>query len=282
MWRHRRAWSFCAELMDLNDAFGIKSSFHIIPERRYRVVEPVLEAIRKRGFEIDVHDLNHDGLLMCDREEFHRRAERINAYGKQFGAQGFRSAVMYRNVDWYDELDFAYDMSIPNVAHLDPQQGGCCTVLPFFVGKMLELPLTTTQDYSLFHILNRYSIELWKTQIALIREKHGLISFIVHPDYNIDRTARGVYSELLKYLADLQAQGQTWIALPREVAAWWRLRSNLKLVDAGGTLRIVGEGKERARVAYAVLKKGRLNYEVGGGDITLPEAGDRQMNARLS
>ena len=102
---------FCAELMDLNDAFGIKSSFHIIPERRYRVVEPVLEAIRQRGFEIDVHDLNHDGLLMCDREEFHRRAERINAYGKQFGAQGFRSAVMYRNVDWYDELDFAYDMS---------------------------------------------------------------------------------------------------------------------------------------------------------------------------
>ena len=35
-------------------------------------------------------------------------------------------------------------------------------------------------------------------------------------------------------------------------------------------------------MAYAVLKNGRLNYEVGRGDITLPEAGDRQMNARLS
>ena len=272
---------FCAELMDLNDAFGIKSSFHIIPERRYRVVEPVLEAIRQRGFEIDVHDLNHDGLLMCDREEFHRRAEQINAYGKQFGAQGFRSAVMYRNVDWYDELDFAYDMSVPNVAHLDPQQGGCCTVLPFFAGKMLELPLTTTQDYSLFHILNKYSIELWKTQIGLVREKHGLISFIVHPDYIIDRTARGVYRELLKYLAELQSGGKTWIALPREVAAWWRLRGNLKLLTVGGTLRIVGEGKERARVAYAVLKNGRLNYEVGRGDIASPDMGECQMNARL-
>jgi hypothetical protein len=28
-------------------------------------------------------------------------------------------------------LCFAYDMSIPNVAHLDPQRGGCCTIMPF-------------------------------------------------------------------------------------------------------------------------------------------------------
>ena len=254
---------FCSELMDLNDSFGIKSSFHIIPERRYKVRESVLETIRRRGFEIDVHDLNHDGLLMCNREEFHRRAARINHYGKQFGAQGFRSAVMYRNVDWYDELDFSYDMSIPNVAHLDPQQGGCCTIMPFFVGKMLELPLTTTQDYSLFHVLKDYSINLWKTQIALIREKHGLISFIIHPDYNIERTARGVYTDLLKYLVDMEARRETWIALPREVARWWRLRSNLRLVDVGGTPQIEGEGRERARVAYATVRDdGILSYEV--------------------
>lgn len=257
--------AFCPELMDLNDSFGIKSSFHIIPERRYQASEAALEGIRRRGFEIDVHDLNHDGLLMSDREEFRRRAARINSYGKQFGASGFRSAVMYRNVEWYEDLDFDYDMSVPNVAHLDPQQGGCCTVFPYFIGNILELPLTTTQDYSLFQILNDYSIELWKTQVALIREKHGLMSFIIHPDYNIDRAPRTVYTKLLHYLAALQSQGETWIALPRDVAAWWRLRSKLKLVQVGGSLRIEGEGKERARIAYAVLRNGGLEYEVGRG-----------------
>jgi len=54
-----------------------------------------------------------------------------------------------------------------------------------------------TQDYSLFHVLNDYSTRLWKQQISLIREKHGLITFIIHPDYTIAAAARRVYRELL-------------------------------------------------------------------------------------
>ena len=62
--------------------------------------------------------------------------------------------------------DFAYDMSVPNVAHLDPQRGGCCTVMPYFIGKILEIPVTDVQDYTLFNILEDFSIELWKKQTA--------------------------------------------------------------------------------------------------------------------
>ena len=253
--------NMCPQVMDLNDSFGIKSPFHIIPEKRYRVEEGVLETIRSRGFEIDVHDLNHDGLLMSDHEEFRRRVKLINGYGKQFGAEGFRTAVMYRNLDWFDELDFADDMSIPNVAHLDPQQGGCCTILPFFAGNLLDLGVTTTQDYTLFHVLNEYSLDLWKIQIAMIGEMHGLISFIIHPDYNIDIRARRVYAALLEYLAEMRAQKETWVALPREVAKW-SLRSKLKLVEVGGDVEIEGEGEERAQIAYAVMRDGRLSYDM--------------------
>lgn len=253
--------AFCPQLMDLNDTFQIKSSFQIVPEKRYPVPPAFLENIRTRGFEVNVQDLNHDGLLFSDREEFLRRAKQINAYAKEFDAQGFRSAVLYRNTDWYDALDFSYDMSIPNVAHLDPQRGGCCTVLPFLVGQILELPVTTTQDYTLFQMLNDYSTRLWERQIALIRQKHGLISFIIHPDYIIDKAARRVYTELLQRLANLRAEGQTWIALPRDVAAWWRIRSGLTLIKEGLTWRIEGHGSERARVAYAVLDNDTLTYE---------------------
>jgi hypothetical protein len=155
-------------------------------------------------------------------------------------------------------------MSIPSVAHLDPQRGGCCTVLPFFVGNMLELPVTTTQDYSLFHILKDYSTQLWRRQISLIREKHGLISLIVHPDYIIADAARRVYSELLSYLSELRHRRESWIALPREVAVWWTLRSKLNLINAEGTWRIEGKGSERARIAYAVLVNDTLTYEIDG------------------
>jgi hypothetical protein len=254
--------NFCWELMDLDDSFGIKSSFQIVPEGRYPVPALFLERIRQRGFEINVHDLNHDGQLFSERTEFLRRAERIKFYAQQFGSQGFRSAVLYRKVDWYDALDFSYDMSIPNVAHLDPQPGGCCTVFPFFLGKILELPVTTTQDYTLFHILNDYSIRLWEQQISLIREKHGLISFIVHPDYVIEKAARRVYAELLRYLAEMRSLGKTWIALPGEVAAWWRMRSEMQLVYAAGSWRIEGKGHERARIAHAILANNALIYEI--------------------
>jgi hypothetical protein len=255
---------FCSTLMDLNDSFGIKSSFQVVPEERYPVPRPVLDAIHQRGFEVNVHDLNHDGNLMVEREEFLRRAERINEYGQQFGARGFRSAILYRNLDWLKDLEFSYDMSVPNTAHLDPQPGGCCTVFPFFAGELLELPLTTTQDYSLFNILEDYSIRLWKEQISMILEKNGLISFIVHPDYVIDKKARRIYSELLQYLSDLRSQRKTWIALPRDIADWWRLRSKLTLVQAGDSWQIQGEGSQRARIAYATLAGDRLTYEVAG------------------
>jgi hypothetical protein len=256
---------FCPQLMDLDDSFGVKSSFPIIPEERYTVSESVLECIRNRGFEIIVHDLNHDGRLFNDRERFLRRAQRINEYAKQFGAAGFRSGAMYRNVDWFNALEFSYDTSIPNVAHLDPQQGGCCTVLPFFIDKMVELPVTTTQDYSLFHILKNYSTQLWKQQISGIRERHGMISVTVHPDYIIEKSARYVYAQLLEHLCDMRSNGETWIALAGEVASWWRLRSELKLVREGGSWRIEGNGNERARLAYAELNEGHVTYEVDKG-----------------
>jgi hypothetical protein len=251
---------FCTQLMDLNDGYQIKSSFQIVPEHRYRVSESFLAGIRDRGFEINVHDLNHDGHLFDDRKQFLARAERINHYGRQFGAAGFRSAVLYRNLDWYEALDFSYDMSVPSVGHLEAQHGGCCSVMPFFVGDILELPVTTTQDYSLFHILNQYSADLWKRQIALITNKHGMASFIIHPDYVREYRARLTYQELLAHLAKLRVEGTVWCALPREVNQWWRERSQMRLIRTDHGWRIEGAGSERARVGYAYLDGDRVSY----------------------
>jgi hypothetical protein len=251
---------FCSTMMDIDDSFGIKASLQIIPEQRYSVDREFLDSVRKRGFEVVVHDLNHDGHLYRDRQEFMRRAEKINSYGDEFGAEGFRAAVLYRKQPWYDALKFSYDMSIPNVAHLDPQPGGCCTVMPFFIGNILELPVTTIQDYMLFHILNDYSISLWKRQAELIMAKHGLMSFIVHPDYIMEPRERSIYETLLGYLARLRDEEDVWIALPGEVNRWWRQRAEMELVEDGNGLRIEGTGSERARIAFASKKDGRLVF----------------------
>lgn len=252
----------CSRLMDLDDEYRIKSSFEIVPESRYEVSKTFLNDIRQRGFEINVHDLNHDGRLFSDQELFLRRAERINRYRTEFGAAGFRSAILYRNLDWFGSLDFAYDMSVPNVGSLEAQRGGCCSVTPFFIGTVLELPVTTTQDYCLFHILNQYSIDLWKRQLHLICDQHGLASFIIHPDYIFEHRALSTYQELLAYLAELGSDGKLWLPRPQQLNDWWRERSQMRLQNHGDGWEIEGPGKERARIAYASLDGNRLTYRV--------------------
>jgi hypothetical protein len=253
---------FCGSLMGLNESFGFYSSFQVVPEKRYKVPKSFLRGIEARGFEVNVHDLKHDGRLFEDRAEFLRRARQINMYGREFGAQGFRAAVLYRNADWFDAFEFSYDMSIPNVAHLDPQRGGCCTVMPYLIGNIVELPVTATQDYTLFNILSDYSIGLWKKQIELIRENFGLISIIVHPDYIRQQAGWDTYRALLTYLTEVRAEGNLWTPLPRDVADWWRQRSKMRLVNHGGEWRIEGAGSERARVAYAVLAGDDVEYRL--------------------
>jgi hypothetical protein len=259
----RAGFDYCPAMMDVDDSFGIKASFQIIPEERYQTRPEFLEEIRRRGFEICVHDLNHDGHLYKNREQFLDRAAKINAYGKEFGAEGFRAAVLYRKQVWYDALKFSYDMSVPNVAHLDPQRGGCCTVMPYFLNEILEIPVTTVQDYSLFNILRDYSISLWKQQTKIVMEKHGCMSFIVHPDYVQHPRQLSVYKELLEYLNRLRRDNGVWITVPGEVNRWWRQRAAMRLVETELGWRIEGEGAERARIAWASEEDGHLALSLG-------------------
>lgn len=258
---------FCGTLMDIDDDYGIKASFQIVPEKRYSSALAVCSTIRGRGFEVNVHDLNHDGRLFENRSSFQRRAARINDYARRFESRGFRAGAMYRNQQWLCDLDFSYDMSVPNVAHLEPQRGGCCTVMPYFVGNVLELPLTTVQDYSLFHILGDYSISLWREQIDRIVAQNGLVALLTHPDYLIERRARAVYCQLLAHVQQLSKERGLWRALPGQVDRWWRSRHQMVIVRDGNGWRIEGPDSERARLAYATLENGQFLYELEGARL---------------
>ena len=253
----------CDALMTLNEKYGIRSSFQLIPGGRYHVQPHHIDGMRRRGFEVNIHDWNHDGSLFKERKIFQERAPKINATAKKWNTVGFRSAALYRNIDWLRELDFEYDMSIPSCARLDPQRGGCCTLMPWFNGDLLEIPVTTIQDYSLFHILDRYDIDIWKKQTSAILGHHGMATFIVHPDYIQTEQAQLSYAQLLGYLADQQSEAGAWIALPQEVNQWWRQRRKMRLEREGDAWRITGPGSDRAVLAFARLRNNNIDYTLG-------------------
>lgn len=253
---------FCPTVLRLEQEHGLKSAFELVPEVRYPVSNDVLQAIRQAGCEVCVHGLNHDGRLFSSEGLFRSRAEAINQYAKKWGAKGFRSPVMYRNLNWYDAFSFSYDMSVPNVAHLDPQRGGCCTIFPYFVGDILELPLTTTQDYPLFNIMRSDPMSLWSKQVDSIMAKNGLVSFIIHPDYIIEPEKQELYRRLLQLLKNCERERNVWLALPGEVDTWWRERANMTLESKNGNWSVRGKGSDRASVAYARLENGKVSYSL--------------------
>jgi len=254
--------AFCSELMSIDDSYGIVSSFQVVPEQRYTVTNAFLEEIRSRGFELNVHDLNHRCDLFTNRELFLQSIGKLKGYADQWHARGFRAGAMYRNADLMAELPFAFDMSFPSAAHLEPQAGGCCTVMPYLLGDLVELPLTTTQDYTLRHILGESSIDLWNQEIDFLRERNALISFIIHPDYLTDVPGRRLYLALLERLATLRREGTIWFAKPKQVADWWRDRSQMSIVGEAGHLHIVGPSADRASLAFARIENQRLHFDL--------------------
>jgi hypothetical protein len=251
---------FCDAVMDMDDTYGVKSAFQIVPEGPGDLTHGLATHLRSRGFEVNLHDFNHDGYLFHDRARFLERAKRINAYVREYQCRGFRSGAMYREQTWFDAFEFSYDMSVPTVAHLEPQRGGCCTVMPYFIGDILELPLTTVQDYSLFHILGDYSTRLWRRQIDEITSRNGLVTLLAHPDYLVEARASAVYRDLLAWLADIREERRLWFALPAQVDEWWRNRRRMDLVERAGRWHVEGPGSDRARVAYARREHDRIVY----------------------
>ena len=183
-------------------------------------------------------------------------------YARRFNAAGFRSAALYRNLEWLQTLDFSYDMSVPSVGHLEAQRGGCCSVFPFFAGRMVELPLTTTQDYSLFHILKDHSIELWKKQLELITERHGLASFITHPELHEIAPAEGNVRAASRPPAG-DAGEQAHVVRP--AGRGQSVVAGAKPDEGRAARQRMGSPRSRigtARVAFARLDAGRIAYRL--------------------
>lgn len=209
------------ELADLEQSHGFRSSFNL--GAWYEIDPGVIRELTERGFEIGLHGLRHDRSLFSSRSAFDAQRPQLASMAADLGAEGFRSPATHRVFEWLAELPVSYDCSIPHSDPFEPQPGGCCSIWPFFVGDVVELPYTLPQDYTLFTLLSNQSPKLWFEQADRIVKEHGLIQALTHPDpgYLGSPANRDRYRDLLIALSERE---EIWKPLPREVAAWWRVR----------------------------------------------------------
>lgn len=236
---------------------GFVSSWNFVAET-YPIPRGTFERLRAEGCEIGLHGITHDGKLFQSRARFEADLPKIHAYLAEWGAVGFRSPATHRRSEWMHELGCLYDSSFPDTDPFEPQSGGCCSILPFKFGELVELPITLVQDHTLMEILRHDSIDLWVRKSEWIIRHGGLINLITHPDY-LDTPARlAMYDEFLAFLA---ARENGWHTLPREVAGWWRERAQLRCEETPDGPRILGGQDARATVAWARAVDGEIVVE---------------------
>jgi peptidoglycan/xylan/chitin deacetylase (PgdA/CDA1 family) len=247
------------DLADLEQDRGFRSSFNIVGAQ-YPIDHVIVRELQQRGFEVGLHGLYHDRSLFSSRGEFERQVPLLADSARLLGAEGFRSPSTHRVIDWLPELPVEYDCTVPHSDPYEPQPGGCATIWPYMLGRLVEVPYTLPQDHTLFTVLGRRSVQPWLDQAAEIEDRFGMIQCLSHPDrgYLGDADKRAVYREFLDALAE---RDRLWPALPRDVARWWRNRESRGVIDPAqllGTMRL-GESP-----GYAVLTP-PVSAAVGGG-----------------
>lgn len=242
-------------VIELERRYGFVSSWNFCAEW-YPIPDGLFEEIRAAGCEVGLHGILHDGKLFSDRATFEANLPKIAHYATTWNIAGFRSPATGRNAAWMHELPVEYDSSFPDCDPFEPQPGGCCSIMPFFFGDVVELPITLPQDHTVWEILRSPGIELWRRKTEWLRTHHGLVNIIVHPDYVVDQRRLDRYEAFLAYLAQ---HNDGWHALPRDVARWWREREQLRIGDRG---QLAGRTAFDASVAYASERGGELLIEL--------------------
>jgi peptidoglycan/xylan/chitin deacetylase (PgdA/CDA1 family) len=231
-------------MTDLEEQYGFRSALNF-PLNQYRIDWRKLDDLKARGFEFGAHGLAHDGRLFRSEQDFSALAPLLERFANEQGLVGFRSPSTLRNVEWIKRLSFDYDCSFADTDPYEPQPGGSCSVFPFFLGNIVELPYTVPQDHTLIHLLRRDPLPIWTTKSQWIASMGGMILTLTHPDYSGTQPHLSTYGELLKRLKDLEC---SWRALPSEVALWWRQRSQTHLTIKDGVPLLTGPGSDRVTI----------------------------------
>jgi peptidoglycan/xylan/chitin deacetylase (PgdA/CDA1 family) len=245
-----------ARVREVERAHGMVSSWNFVADD-YAIPTGLFDELRADGCEVGLHGIHHDRSLFRDEESFTRTLPLIHRYLDEWGAVGFRSPATYRDPDWMPRLGALYDSSFPDTDPFEPQAGGCCSIFPYFLDDLIELPITLVQDHTMWEILRHPGIDLWLEKTDWLRENHGLVNVIVHPDYLVSDERLQLYDQFLTHLERLE---DGWHALPCEVASWWRARDGMEVAPDGAS--VDGADGWPATVAHATAAGEGVVYEV--------------------
>ena len=227
---------FCnfAEIMDLEEKFGAKSTFFFMSESpgeqdySYDIkdLEPEISESVDRGWEVGLHG-GHGTYL--NPEEMREKKERLEKVaGKP--VIGYRNHYLRFKVpdtwEYLSQAGFKYDTTLGYADCVGFRNGMCHPFRPFNLNTGREIDIVEIPLVVMDGTLDRYmrldaskAWELIRRLIDNIEQCHGIFTLLWHNTYMDDKRL-GFYEKILAYCLEKDA----WMTSGEEIAAAFRER----------------------------------------------------------
>ena len=204
------------------ERLDLRLCFYVVGDR-FPLDDGMLRRVRQAGHEIGLHGAKHDmRLAYLPYQAVMERLDRCRGMVEQHGVVGFRSPALLTSPALVRALTgrFLYDSSVPDtdVDTVAAPRRGCGSLRPFWLGSLLQIPLTLPLDDRL--LLRGESpdrmVRTWQEKMTWIRQAggHGLLTTHAEPHLGGSPELLPAYRRMLEWIVD-----QGWeVKLPREVA----------------------------------------------------------------
>ncbi len=216
----KKGFKQIGEIQKVEEEYGFKSSWNVVG-KLYPIEHSILEYLVNKGCEIGLHGYNHDNKIAYQKEsEIREKIIDCMDLIKRYNIKGFRSPSYLRSPTLFNVLQdyFLYDSSVPDVDFFSPSNlCGCCSIFPYKVGNLVELPVTIPYEIPLFIGYRIAQLnDFWKPKIDWIKEAGGMILINTHSDPHLSGNLKMIrsYKNLLAYV---KKDDEGFTAKPSEI-----------------------------------------------------------------
>lgn len=211
-----------SKLLDIERKHNVFSTINFI-SNSYKIGDSFVKSIKSEGFDVGCHGYNHDNrLIFLKDKKLKERFENMNKFAQKHGIHGFRSPSLMRSKKLFEYISkhFKFDSSIPDTER-NSQMGvstGCGSIYPFYIGDLLEIPLTLPQDSNLvpYEYMPEQVLTLWLMKLKWIKKMGGIVVLNTHSESHLILKKR--YPEIYDlFLSNLVSDRDAWITTLQEV-----------------------------------------------------------------
>lgn len=214
-------------MAEIEESRGLRSCWNVVHSISGRD-QGILGELSAFGHEIGLHGYNHDNkIAYLSGEQIMRRFDECSGFISRYQVKGFRSPSLLTSSTLDNVLSERFLWSSSTIdtdlnSIIAPRRG-VCSVFPFFKGPLLEVPLTIPLDDRLITmgIKGDRFIELVMKKVEWIAETGGLAFIGNHPEPHISGNAE-MLSVFEKIIDAFSRREDAWLALPSDVASFWR------------------------------------------------------------